>query len=145
MEALDLALGLRVSWRAVLPADAKVGEQILEAVAASCEARRVDGAVVGECGGGPAMSVAGRGERRHDVVADNMRKGGAGQQITGVVIEPVDDLDFAAVGEVPVGEVGLPERVGRGSLKADPGAARALARLGHDEACGPEEAPDRRG
>src|ERR1035437_6803619 len=34
LEPLDLALGLRVTWRAVLLADAKVGEQVLEAVAA---------------------------------------------------------------------------------------------------------------
>jgi hypothetical protein len=44
------------------------------------------------------VGVAGRGERGHHVVAADAPEGGAGQQITGVVIEPVDDLDFAAVG-----------------------------------------------
>ena len=38
VETLDLALGLRVAWRAVLLTDAKVGEQVLEAVAAPGEA-----------------------------------------------------------------------------------------------------------
>jgi hypothetical protein len=49
------------------------------------------------------------------------------------------------VGQVPVGEVGLPDLVGRGGLEPDPGAARALARLGHDEPGGMEDAPDGRG
>jgi hypothetical protein len=31
-----------------------------------------------------------------------------------VIIEPVEELDFAAVGELPVGEVGLPTLVGLG-------------------------------
>ena len=38
VETLDLALGLRVTRRAILLADAKVGEQVLEAVASSGEA-----------------------------------------------------------------------------------------------------------
>ena len=42
VEALDLALGLGMARRPVLLADAEVGEQVLEAVAAAGEARRVD-------------------------------------------------------------------------------------------------------
>ena len=38
VEALDLALGLGMPWGAVLLADAEVGEQVLEAVAAAGEA-----------------------------------------------------------------------------------------------------------
>jgi hypothetical protein len=62
-----------------------------------------------------------------------------------VVVEPADDLDLSAVGETPVGEVGLPERIGRGGFEPDPGAARALVRLGHDEAGAMEDPSDRRG
>ena len=48
VETLDLALGLRMAGMAVLLADAQVGEQVLEAVAAAGEARGVDRPVVGE-------------------------------------------------------------------------------------------------
>jgi hypothetical protein len=143
VETLDLALGLRVTRCAVLLTDAEVGEQVLEAVAAPGEARRVDRPIVGERGGGPTVGVAGRGKRGHHVVAADTGEGGAGQQVAGVVIEPVDDLDLP-VGEAPVGEVGLPYIVGCGGLEPDPGAARALVRLGHDEAGGSEDAPDGR-
>ena len=56
VEALDLALGLRVGRRSVLLTDAEVGEEILEVVAAAGEARGVDRAVVGERGFGPAVA-----------------------------------------------------------------------------------------
>jgi len=62
-----------------------------------------------------------------------------------VVVEPVQDLDLAPVGQAPVGEVGLPQLVGRGRLEPDPRAARALARLGHDEAGRVQDPPDGRG
>ena len=145
VEALDLALGLRVAGRTVLLADAEVGEQVLEAVAAAGEPGRVDRSVVGERGGRPAVGVAGCGERGHHVVAADPPEDGAGEQVAGVVVEPGADLDLAPVGQAPVGEVGLPDLVGRGGLEPDPGAARALARLGHDQPGGVEDAPDRRG
>jgi hypothetical protein len=68
--------------------------------------------------------------------------GRASEQVAGVVVEPADDLDLAAVGQVPVGNVGLPDRVGLRGLEADPGAAWAFARLGYDEAGGMQDAPD---
>ena len=131
--------------RPVLLADAQVGEQILEVVAASGEAGRVDRAVVGERGGRPAVGVTGRGERGHDVVAGDPPEGGDREQEAGMVVEPVEDLDPGPVREAPVGEVGLPQLVGRRGLEADPRAARALARLGHDQPGGVEDAPDGRG
>ena len=145
VEALDLALGLGVARRPVLLADAQVREQVLEAVATAGEARRVDRAIVREGGGGPAISIAGGGERGDHVIAGDPPEGGAGEQVPGMVVEPADDLDLAPVGEAPVREVGLPDLVGRRGLEPDPGAARALARLGHDEAGGVEDAPDGRG
>ena len=61
-----------------------------------------------------------------------------------MVVEPADDLDLAAIREPPVGDVGLPQLVGRRGLEAEPRAARALARLGHDQPGGVEDPPDRR-
>lgn len=46
-----------------------------------------------------------------------------------MVIEPVEDLDVTAVGQGPVGEVGLPTLVGLGGLEAQVGAFRAFAWL----------------
>jgi hypothetical protein len=62
-----------------------------------------------------------------------------------VIVEPVEDLDLAAVGQAPVGEVGLPALVGRGGLEPDPRAAWALAGLGDDEPGRVEDPPDGRG
>jgi hypothetical protein len=45
VEALDLALGLRMVGVAVLLGDAEVGEQVFEAVAAAGETRGVDRSV----------------------------------------------------------------------------------------------------
>ena len=88
VEALDLALGLRMARGPVLLADAEVGEQVLEAVVAAGEARGVDRTVVGERGGGPAMRLAGRAERGHHVVAGDPPEGRAPEQVAGVVVEP---------------------------------------------------------
>ena len=44
-----------------------------------------------------------------------------------------------------MGEVRLPDPVGRRRLEAVPGAPRPLVRLGHDEARGVEDPPDGRG
>jgi hypothetical protein len=106
---------------------------------------REDLAVVGERGGGPAVGVAGRAERGHDVVTADPPEDGAGEQVAGVVVEPGADLDLAPVSQAPVGEVGLPQLVGRRGLEAPPGAAWALVRLGDDQPGGMEDAPDRRG
>ena len=61
-----------------------------------------------------------------------------------MVVEAVEDLDAAAVGELPVGAVGLPQLVGQRSLEADEGRARALVGLRSDQPIAPEDAPDGR-
>ena len=38
--------------------------------------------------------------------------GGAIQQVSGVVVEPVEDLGVGAIGQGPMGEIGLPAFVG---------------------------------
>jgi len=42
-----------------------------------------------------------------------MMSPGAGDQQSGVVVEDVEDLHFAAVGQHPVGDVGLPQLIGQ--------------------------------
>lgn len=59
--------------------------------------------------------------------------GGAAQQIPRVVIEPVQNFDIGAVGQMPVGEVRLPAGVGLGGLEADIGAARSFTWLAGDQ------------
>ena len=129
---------------AVLLADAEVREQVLEAVAAADQPGGVHGPVVGERGGGPAVRVARCGEGRDHVVAAHPPEHRAPQQVAGVVVEPARDLDLAAVGQSPVGEVRLPDLVGRGRLEPNPGAPWTLVRLGHDEAHGVERPADGR-
>ena len=53
--------------------------------------------------------------------------GGAGQQVAGVVVEPVQDLDVGAIGEAPVGEVRLPGLVGLGGFEPDVGGAGVVS------------------
>ncbi len=62
-----------------------------------------------------------------------------------MVIEPVEDLHVAAVGQCPMGEVRLPTLVGLGSGEADVGAFGPFARLRSDQAVVVQDAPNRRG
>ena len=55
--------------------------------------------------------------------------GGDRDGVTGMVIEPAEDLDVAAVGEPPVREVGLPALVRQVGLEPDVGRARTLLRF----------------
>jgi hypothetical protein len=59
-----------------------------------------------------------------------------------VVVEQVQDLDRAAIGQVPGGGVCLPELVGQLSLEADEGGARPLMGLRDDQTLAFENAPD---
>jgi hypothetical protein len=105
MPALDLALGLRMAGVTVLLRDTQGREQVLEAVLPADEAGGVDAAVVGQCGRREPVFVDVVAEAGQDVIAGDAAVGGAGQQQSGVVIEPVQDLDVAAVGQGPVREV----------------------------------------
>ena len=66
---------------------------------------------------GTPWCFQGVGERVDDDVAGDAAVGGDRDGVAGVVIDPAQDLDVAAVGETPVGEVGLP-------------ATRSVGRLG---------------
>jgi hypothetical protein len=80
----------------------------------------------------------------HAGAGDAVEDGGA-EKVAGVIIEPVEYLDVAAVGQVPVGEVRLPALVGLGCLEAVVGAARPLLRLGCDQAGSVQDPSDRGG
>jgi hypothetical protein len=78
-----------------------------------------------------------------DVGAFEHGAGDAGQAESGVVVDDVEDLDVCAVGQRPVGDVGLPALVGLLGFEAEVGALRSLVRLGGDEASVGQDPPDR--
>ena len=59
-----------------------------------------------------------------------------------MVIFEVEDLDRAAVGELPGGSVALPSLVWQLGLEADEGGAGTLMRLRSDQALALEDPPD---
>ena len=59
-----------------------------------------------------------------------------------MVVDEVEDLDLARVGEVPLSGIGLPELVGELSLEADEGGSGPFVWLGRDQALALEDAPD---
>lgn len=118
---------------------------MFERVASTAEPGSVDAAVIGQRGGRDAVRVGGSQERGDDVVAGDRVVCGAGQQVAGVVIEPVQDLHVGAVGEVPVGEVGLPGLVGLRRFEPDVRGPRPLLGLRGDQPGGVQDAADRGG
>jgi hypothetical protein len=91
------------------------------AVRAAAGCAGEDGAVVGQYRGGCAPSGEGGGEGVDDVGAADTAPREAGDRQSGVVVEDVEDFHAAAVGEVPVGDVGLPAVVGQLGAEAFPG------------------------
>jgi hypothetical protein len=142
VESFDLALGLRVVRRAILLGDVQGGQEVFEGVLPAAEPRGVDAAVVGQGRGGEPVLVAGGQEGLHDSITGDGRVGGAAQEVSGVVVEPVEDLRVGAVGQAPVGEVRLPALVGLGCLEASVGGAGAFAGFGLDQAGGVQDASD---
>jgi hypothetical protein len=98
VEAFDLALGLGMAGMAVLLGDAEAGEQVFEAVAPAGEAGGVDRAIVSEGGLWQAVTLDDVQEGADHGLAGDASVGAAGEQVAGVVIEPVDDLHAGAVG-----------------------------------------------
>lgn len=148
LEAFDLAAGGGVVRGGVLVGDAEIGEEGLEAVASSAdagEAGGVDEAVVGEHRCRNAVCFGCCGELGDDDRGCDPGVGGDGEGVAGVVVEEGEDLDVGAIGETPVGHVGLPGLVRLVGLEADVAALRSLLRLLGDDAGGAEPSPDRRG
>ena len=59
-----------------------------------------------------------------------------------MVVNEVQDLDLAAIGQMPLGGVRLPAFVGQAGPEADEGGARPLVRLRGDQAATTEDSPD---
>ena len=122
VEAFDFAAGRRMVRPAVLLDDAEAVEEVFEPVAAASAAGQA---------GGEHHSVVGQRRRRHTVCFQGVREhvdddvaghpavGGDRDRRAGVVIDPAQDLHLGAVGETPVGEIGLPALVRQVSLEAD--------------------------
>ena len=70
--------------------------------------------------------------------------GGDRDRVAGVVIEPAQDLDVGAVGEPPVGEVGLPALVRQVGLEPDVGRLRPLLRFDLGDGQAAQDPVDRR-
>ena len=60
-----------------------------------------------------------------------------------MVIDHVQDLDLGPIGELPMGDVGLPHLVGHLGLEPYERAPWSLLGLGCDEAPAAEDSPDR--
>jgi hypothetical protein len=115
LEAFDLAAGGRVVGSGVLLGDAQAAQLGFQGVAAAFAAGEAGGehhAVVGQCRCWCSVPAHGVTERVEHGAAGDSQVGGDGQGVTGVVVEPGEDLDVDEGGEVVVGEVGLPHLVG---------------------------------
>ena len=90
------------------------------------------------------MDVDRGAEDIDDDVAGHRRVDGAAQSEAGVVVEEREDLDVGAVGQGPVGEVGLPALVRQVRLEPQVGALGSLARFRRDQPFAGQDPPDRR-
>jgi hypothetical protein len=102
--AADRSVGPRV-----VEADPESAEFDLEydpAAAAGCAGE--NGAVVGEHAGGDSPLHKGMLKGAEDIGAGDAAPHVAAEGAAGVVVEEVENLDVGAVGELPVGGVGLP-------------------------------------
>src|SRR5438094_8737987 len=99
--------------------NAEVVELCIESHAAASRFAAKDGGVVAqEASWSPVLLDRGI-EAVECVCGLDGWEGDRGQAEPRVVIDQVEDLDFAGVGQVPLGGVGLPELVGQLSLEAD--------------------------
>lgn len=144
VEALDFAAGLWVIGPAGDVSDAEFAEDDLQGGATPASGCGGEyGSVVGQYGCWCALVGEGGGEGVDDVRAGDGGSGGAGDGQAGVVIERVEDFDAGVIGEVPVGDVGLPEFVGLLSSEPFPGRAGAFVWLRGDEAAPGQHTRDR--
>jgi hypothetical protein len=73
-----------------------------------------------------------------------IRRASGGQAESGMVVEDVQDLHLGAVGQPPMGDVGLPAFVGLIGAKHLPRRAGPFLRLRGDKAAAGQDPPDRR-
>jgi hypothetical protein len=121
VEAFDLAAGLRVLGAGVVEPDAEPAEFDLQGDASAAAGQAgEDRGVVGEHAGGDAPPPEAVLEGVQHVGTGDGAAGSAGQTQPGVVVEEVEDLHVAAVGQLPVGGVCLPAFVGLFGGEAPP-------------------------
>src|SRR5437660_1498402 len=75
------------------------------------------------------------------VVGLEGRKASRGKSDSGFVVDEVQDLDRAAVGELPGSRIQLPGLIGELGLKTDERGPRALVRLRSNQAVAFEDPP----
>ena len=105
MEPLDFPLGWGVTGGTVFLSNTQCREEVVETVAASGEAGSVNTSVVCQRGRWQAVVVNVLAESIDHDLAGDAGVGVQGEQISGVVIKPVDDLNITPVGEAPMGEI----------------------------------------
>src|SRR5205085_4281787 len=108
VEPLDLSLCLGVAWGPVLLANTEQRQDVFESVAPTGEPGCVDASVIGQGRGRRPVFVHVVEEYGHHAIACDGLMRGAGEQIAGVVIEPVEDLHIGPVSQPAVDEVRLP-------------------------------------
>jgi hypothetical protein len=103
-----------------------------------------DGPVVAEHLRRDAPAVERRREHLPHLGAGEDPPGDRGDADSGVVVEDVEDLHLGAVGELPVGDVGLPAFVGLVGGEPSPGRAGPFLWLRRHEPAANQDPPDRR-
>ena len=83
-------------------------------------------------------------EARHDVGGLGDRPGIGGHQQPGVIVDHVQDLDLGAVGQAPVGDVGLPSLVRQIGFEPDERGAGRFCGWGVTKPRRRKDPPDRR-
>ena len=142
--AFDLALRLGVAGPSVALAHAHQRERAFETPRGGADrSGGVHGAVVGERPGGDAVLGARLKERGLHVVHRHRGERTRVQQVAGAVVEPGDDHGSRNRGDRPVGEVRLPQFVGRGRLEPRVRRLGAFPGFGAHQAGAHEDAVDR--
>lgn len=91
------------------------------------------------------MELGQAGEVGDHVMTADPVVGGAAQQVAGMVIQPAQDLGVGAIGQGPVGEIGLPALVGLVGLEPAQAAVGTLSGFRGDQAGVGEDPADCRG
>jgi hypothetical protein len=84
------------------------------------------------------------GDGVDDVGAGRDASGVAGDGQAGGVVDDVEDLDLGVIGQLPVGDVGLPAFVGLGGLESSPWGAGSFLGLCGDESSAAQDPPNSR-
>ena len=105
MEPLDFALGLRVPRGTVFLSNTQCREEVFKTVAAAVEMGSVNTSIVCQRGRWQAVVVNVSAESIDHDLASDAGVGVQGEQVSGVVIKPVDDFNIGSVGEAPMGEI----------------------------------------